>query len=77
MPGLPKRWHHGHSLLTGAFAGLAIYGYAPYVLFASGILLGLAATFLSIGLYRLGRTLLGAFEAWRERSRSEPQVRQS
>jgi hypothetical protein len=59
----PKRWHHGHSLAAGALTGIVIYGYAPYLLFAVGFLAGAAAVCLAVGLYRVGRTLLGAYEA--------------
>lgn len=65
-----RTWHHGHSLITGAIAGLAIYSYAPYLLLAAGLLLGAAATCAAIGGYRLARTLLAAFEVWRENSRA-------
>jgi hypothetical protein len=70
----PKRWHHGHSLTAGALAGMVVYGYAPYLLFAIGATAGAAAVCLGVGLYRLGRTLLDAYEAWRSQSRAKAET---
>jgi hypothetical protein len=64
-----KRWHHGHSLVGGAIVG-AVVAHDGRLMFALGALLGVTATLAVVYGRRLALTLLGAFEAWRERSRA-------
>ena len=62
----PKRWHHGHSLVVGTLAGMAVTQ-RPYLLLAAGVLLGVALTLATIGGRRLAGELLAAFRTWRRR----------
>jgi hypothetical protein len=64
-----KRWHHGHSLLSGGLVG-ALVAHDGRLMFALGALLGVAATLAVVYGRRLASTLLGAFEAWRDRARA-------
>lgn len=52
-----KRWHHGHSLATGAMVGLLV-SYRPWLILAAGILLGAGLTFA------LPRTVRAAGRMW-------------
>lgn len=51
------RWHHGHSLATGALVGLLV-SYRPWLVFAAGVLVGI----LVVVIRNSGRRLLAAVE---------------
>lgn len=48
-----KRWHHGHSIGVGAFAGLMVASYRVWLLVAFAFVLGAAAALLVVNTRRL------------------------
>lgn len=60
-----RRWHHGHSLGAGGFAGALLALRYPLLLLAGVFAAGVAATLFVVYGRRMYLTLLGAFEAWR------------
>lgn len=65
-----RRYHHGHSVGLGVLVGLLLTEH-PYTLAAVAFTLGAAVTFAATTGIRLARTLLGAFELWRDHARSK------
>ena len=62
-----RKLHHGHSFMAGAATAALVVSRRPELIFAAGVMAGL----LLAGGLRLYRTLLGAFEAWRDHSRAK------
>ncbi len=58
---MSRRWHHGHSLGAGLLGGLLV-AQRPALIFALGVLVGVAAVLAVLGGYRLAGVLARVLE---------------
>lgn len=68
-----SRWHHGHSLGTGLLGGLLV-AEQPALIFALGVLAGVAAVLVVLGGYRLAGVLTSTLERRRGSVYGRPQT---
>lgn len=67
-----RRWHHGHSLATGAAVGLAFASYRLWLLLALAFTLGAVCALVAPRLWQLGRRLVALIPDRREGWGSSP-----
>lgn len=60
------RWHHGHSLATGAVVGLAFASYRLWLLLGLAFALGAACALVTPRLWSLGRRIADLVPSRRE-----------